>query len=334
MNLKLINEHTFSQSDYHELVQNLIRYDFSENTLYIDGLHLIETRQDNLIDRILSKINDYRSTIERVHISNSLLENVQFYHGKELVLDECEVLNVVRVGSTVTSVSVYRTKFSMSALLVVGSAVQNLSVKSSYLSIKIDGSYNNSSGIYKNSLKSLKVTSSSVIYKIMGLYHLKNSQNCIVTFSQDSKIIEDAEHNYKMLRFLSDSINDTTQSHVLYAKMLDIFALKSDKDNSLLLWFEKLTNNYGQSFVLPILWMFVVNSVFLVLFMAGGEIQLKTFFDYVASVLNVNPLNEFINTKNVSKVDWALALDSVRRLLLAALAYQTVTAARRFSFKK
>ncbi len=181
----------------------------------------------------------------------------------------------------------------------------------------------------------LQILEKSIIHRIKGLPYLLSPQSdTVVLFSRDSSITKNPEMSYRQLRVVAEKFNDNVQSHILYTKTLELYAKKSDKDSYILLWLERLTNNYGQSFILPIVWMFVVNSAFLTFFLFTGTIGLSTIFDYLASVLNINPLNEFIDSKISASVGWAVALDSVRRLMLAALAYQAVTAARRFNFKK
>lgn len=60
--------------------------------------------------------------------------------------------------------------------------------------------------------------------------------------------------------------------------------------------------------------------------------HLGSFWDYVFSVVNINPLHKFINSDNTVGV--YEGMNSLRRLILASLAYQTVVASRRYSPNK
>ncbi|NQZ85937.1 MAG: hypothetical protein HRU03_09535, partial [Nanoarchaeales archaeon] len=108
---------------------------------------------------------------------------------------------------------------------------------------------------------------------------------------------------------------------------ISIIDFLNNIQNILTLIFNKITNNHGQSWTLPIFWIFIINLSFSI--SVGGDIlnnfltlfNAKSFISSCGEILNICPTNSL------------LIFDIIRRVLTIALIYQTVQAFRKYSRK-
>jgi hypothetical protein len=184
-------------------------------------------------------------------------------------------------------------------------------------------------------LQSLAIQNKSQIKEIQGLHNLlRPGSTTIVLFSLDSHIESNPEWNYRSLLAVAKKMNDSIQADILYSKLLSIHRKHADSDGKILLFFEWLTNRYGQSFLFPVLLMLLINGVFIMFLQMRHILPFEGFWNFWVSAANINPLHALFDSKKLNVTNTLVGLDSIRRLALAALAYQTVSAARRYSPNK
>lgn len=170
---------------------------------------------------------------------------------------------------------------------------------------------------------------------IFGLEHfLRDDSKTTIYFDKRSKVTNNPQRVYRLLRRVSDKYNDVTQSHHLHALILKSESRDLDFVNQTLLFFQELTNNHGRDFLLPVAWIVIVNYIFLFIFYSTYSLPYPGLLEALSYTLSFNPLIpwEFNHSELQSNV--IMNYDSLRRAFVAILIYQTVVAARRFSFKK
>lgn len=140
-------------------------------------------------------------------------------------------------------------------------------------------------------------------------------------------------YTYRKLRLAAESSKDKIQSISLYNQELHAFVnndrwykrlIKNDWWTFKLSW---ISNNHGQSFVQPIYLAYVFNLT-LLSFVLGCSSLFN--FNLFVIAFNINPLTSYVSDNTEAII---VALDGLRRGLMAVFIYLTIQSLRKFNYK-
>lgn len=328
--LKNLTETNLIENNFAEEYSGFISFDKVNKVLELKNLTLKSTDQSGqLLSRVISQLS------LNVEVETIILQSVEFEAGNlnldisnKLIVKACSVTGTQRFGRYPNEIEIiecntpeFNFELDARSLIISGSTVGTITINS-----------------YKEGgprVKTINVQGKSTIEQIKGLHFLlENESSTVVIFSQDSKVLTDAEAGYRIMRLISNKFGDVVQSHIFHTNSVELYAAHADKETKTLLFFEKWTNNYGRSIFRPIIWMVGINTAFMFFLLSFSDILcIKNFPDLFVSIFNISPLSSLV-PEDLSKTSWEFSLDSMRRVFLAILTYQIAVAARRFSFVK
>lgn len=333
--LKNLSETNLRSDEFTVEYSNYISYDSETQILKLMNLKLnSQDRNRQLLQQVLNKFSpnnhDLRTVLfdhvefeagnlnigaQKIRFENCTIsgDGGSYWHTSEVEFVDCDIPN-------------YNFDLEMERLLIERSNLGTLSIYS----------YSNDNEARGDvRIKSINVKGGSTIQKMDGLHKLlENESGTVVVFSQDSKILNNADESYRIMRLISNKFGDVVQSQTFHINTVELHSKHANKETKFLLFLEKWTNDFGRSIFLPLLWMVVTNFVSVVILMTfSGQFLIENFWDFIGTVLNVSPLSSFV-PDDVGNTTWEFSLDSVRRIFLAVLTYQIIVSARRFSFTK
>ncbi|MFM2423759.1 MAG: hypothetical protein RLZZ70_146 [Candidatus Parcubacteria bacterium] len=166
---------------------------------------------------------------------------------------------------------------------------------------------------------------------------IKNNNLTNFYFSKDSHISWRPEENYRKLRILAskNQLYSSIQQHILHIKEIQSFTTNNKSINDILLFYgNKILNNHGQSFIQPIILMYLVNALLIsTINYFHSEIDLSFSYSLTTNLIqaiNISALNEleYVTSERLN------ALDGLRLVLMAIFTYATISAAIKFNFKR
>lgn len=175
----------------------------------------------------------------------------------------------------------------------------------------------------------LRVTNSDIASIEESFFVEKIEKLKFLQFDYRSIIYKNAYATYKNLRMFAETRKDKIQAFSLYKKELNSFSGEGvvDTDSKFLLFFNKFTNANGTSVLLPIVWLFVANFVFVnLIFINEDHLSFEFLFNFM-NVLPVTPITD-------KDFDFfSQAIDSLRRLVSGIFLFLIVSSALRFRYK-
>ncbi len=323
-----------------------LEYDEEKKELIIKEVHFIHIEKNDLTNkfcRIFKQSICVTKNLNFVIFKNCIFDGDNHYIGTihnffNIKLEEC----YANFDLTIFADELY-----------INNCKSNLSVTINCNYLQIKDSKINVLNTYGNTFdKTLIVTfeiNNSSIKKIKNIFQLFKN-NTVVLFDDKSHIETHQKFNYNILRKCAINNNDTVQSLIFYKKLLKIRLdeLKQSHESMedrILLSLQEISNNFGLSIFRPIALMILCNFIFLTVFYISDTGVQETIrylssasnFSFSISALsalfNINPLASFYEIGQFSS-DTVQHLDYIRRTILAVLIYQTIVAARRFSFVK
>lgn len=330
MSLKNLTETNLNEVNFVEEYSDFVSFDEVNKVLKLRNLNLRSTdRNGQLLSRVMSKFSP------NVEADSIVLQNVTFEAGNlnlgianKVTINACSVLGNQSFGGYPNELEIIdcntpEFNFDLNA--------RSLFVSNTSIGIITINSYEGGGP----RVKTINIQGKSKIAQIKGLHWLLEADaSTVVIFSQESRIVKDAEASYRIMRLISNKFGDVVQSHIFHTNSVELYEPHADRDTKALLFFEKWTNNYGRSIFRPIIWMVGINIIFIFSLLFYSEILcIKNIPDLLGSVLNISPLSSLVSEAS-PKISWEFSFDSIRRVLLTILTYQVVVAARRFSFVK
>lgn len=196
--------------------------------------------------------------------------------------------------------------------------------------LEIDSSYIEYLNFW-DGCESVRITN-SIIGEIEARWFLESFHTNLrfLLFDQNSLVLSKPYETYKKLRFISEKLNDKTQSHIFYTKELQAFSEDGDVDfdSKILIKSLKLFNGHGLSTLLPIIWIFVSNIVFvLIIYFLRNQQEVS----YLWNFINISPLGHSVSEEDTVA---AQSIDSLRKLIISIFYYLTIVSAVRFRYKK
>ncbi len=331
MTLKTLTENDLRESDFVNTFADFIVFDKDSCTLIIKKLKLHSSDSNKmLLTQVKSKFVPNNLEVKILHLSEVEFEadNVTFLSADKLVLSSCSITKEATFAGYPREVEIINCDIPKFNFYL---GIPSLKVIDSNIGVISIGF--GASG--ESNVKTINIQGKSSIYKITGLHTLlRNETGTVVIFSQESKIVADAEESYRIMRLISNKFGDAVQSHIFHTKAVELYSRYADDDTKTLLFFEKWTNDFGRSIFLPIFWMIIFNFLsILILVYFSNNFCVDGFWDLFGSILNIGPWSSFI-PEDVNRISWEFSLDSIRRVLLAILTYQVIISARRFSFSR
>jgi hypothetical protein len=190
-----------------------------------------------------------------------------------------------------------------------------------------------------DSLRSVDIQTSEIGNIDLSDILIKNS---LINLYLDEKttIKVDTANTYKKIQNLikKDILYSKIQHHILYTKELEAYTNEGKSiDDKLLFMFNNILNKHGRSVLRPLAILFIVNLFFIFWFNVSNSIidtytvknWLRLLYESLLQSLDVSPLNSY--PAELSKE--MRAVDGLRKILLAVISYNIISAAIRFKFK-
>lgn len=308
-------EHFVYSGSHHLLLKNLI---FTENQTF---KLFIQKFANGVI-------------LEELILKNVELENITISVSKNLFILESVCSGVVKIRFPTVDTQILSSKFYT---LSIGSGSESLYLNgTSVTNLKFETTQSEGTNKSELSMQEFEVKD-SYISNIFGLAHfLRDNISTVVVFHPDSSIGNRSKSAYRLLKRMTDRSGDTIQSHNFHSLMLENEKRELGRVNNLLLFFQKYSNDHGRDFLMPIVWIIIFNFIFLMLLYVTSYQELPNNVEILSYILSFNPLvawdfppmSFFYSEQIISGVD------NLRRVIIAVFVYQTISAARRFSFKK
>jgi hypothetical protein len=130
----------------------------------------------------------------------------------------------------------------------------------------------------------------------------------------------------------------------LFGLELDAYrATITNWENKLLIWLHSFVSDHGQSLWKPVFWIFILNTMFLLLYGYLGSWSLPSstslLLEHPFHILDITPLDILHNSPisqllQQEKYAWLASIDQLRRVFIAALAFQFLVASSKFKFSR
>lgn len=300
-------------------LESYLSYDSNSRVLEISGFHFDSGQGDFYMTRFIEKhsADSYSKIIFR-NISFYGASSYSYAFGADLCLKNCTFEKTVKVRLQASRVEFIGCNLS---------SVENLILDTKF--IVVTDSTLPITRVDQN-LRLLKTEGRVNFKQISGIEAFLSSDLApVIYFSQFTEISIDKEVAFRILNNLALKNSDNTQAHLFHNKLLEVSPL--GWEDRWLRRFSGVTNDHGRSWVRPLLGMWIVN-VLAIGILNYHQFADLTVLDRAVLSLNVNPLASFVNGEGLEH--WSTNVDVIRRIVLAALTYQLIVAARRFAFVK